>query len=246
MVKREKGRLFSKVIWFDKKYRFDIDYFELLQPRRTVSAHRRYRSGLYHSQKCGRDIQYESGLELRFVERLEHSEQVAFFWEQPVKIPYWRGRRKVTYTPDYGIYLRSGHFILAEVKELSDMLDYRVERKTEALMEYCSEHGFGMLLTDGSHGPRDLLKGKVNRKLEREILNALAVAPLRHDQCHALMERCDASVAQLYKSVIRHNLRFRSYPMKLQHGDNCNIFREVIFCGKNYVELIESCSPKFW
>lgn len=216
----------------------------MLQPQRTVSSHRRYWSGQYHSEKCGRDIQYESAIELRFIERLERSEHVAFYWDQPVKIPYWRGRRKVTYTPDFGIYLHSGYFILAEVKDLPDMLDSRVQLKTEALMEFCSDHGFGMLLTDGCHGPRDLLKGKINRKLEQELLKGVEQGPLRHEQCQSIMERCGASPAQLYKAVIRLELRFRPFPMKLQRGNDCKIFRQVFFEKKRYDDLTAGMPDK--
>lgn len=237
---RGSQNIFDRVTWFAYKEKFEIDYFELLQPRRTVSEHSRYRSGLYYSKKCNRRIQYESALELHFIESLERNERVAFFWEQPVKIPYWRGRRKVNYTPDFGIYLRTGHFIVAEVKELSDMLDYRVERKTEALMQFCSERGFGLLLTNGTHTPKDLMKGKYNRKLERELLEALAKAPLRHDQCHAIMERCGATTAQLCKAVIRHNLRYKSFPVKLQHGTEESLFRQVCIAGENYDQLVKT------
>lgn len=215
----KKTDILSKVLWFDKRIRFDIDYFDLLRPQREVSHCGRYRSGLFHSEKCGRDIQYESALELRFAEQLEKNPRVVFYWDQPVKIPYWRGRRKVNYTPDFGLCLKTGHVVLAEVKELADMLDYRVQQKTEALMEFCSERGFGLLLTDGRHTPKDLLKGKVNRKLERGLLARLENGPLRQAACRELMERCGATPAQLYKAVIRHDLRFRSFPMTIQKKD---------------------------
>lgn len=236
-MKAKEESILKRTLWFERKMRFDIDYFDLLQPRREVSHGRRYRSGLFHSEKCARDIQYESALELRFAELLEQDERVRFYWEQPVKIPYWRGRRKVNYTPDFGIYLASGHVVLAEVKELSDMLDYRVEQKTEALMAFCARRGFGMLLTDGRHTPADLLKGKVNRRLERALLNALAEHPLRAAACRELLERCNATSSQLHKAVIRHNLRFRSFPMQLRQGNDNRIFRGVIFGKQTYEEL---------
>lgn len=160
MAARKETSILDKVLWFDRRIVADIDYFDLLLPKREVSHDRRFHSGLYRSLKCNRGIQYESALELRFAELLEQDERVRFYWEQPVKIPYWRGRRKVNYTPDFGIYLTTGHVVLAEVKELADMLDYRVEQKTEALMAFCAERGFGMLLTDGRHTPADLLKGR--------------------------------------------------------------------------------------
>lgn len=76
-------RILERTLWFERKMRFDIDYFDLLQPRREVSYDRRYRSGLFHSEKCGRDIQYESALELSFAQGLEQNQHVKFYWDQP-------------------------------------------------------------------------------------------------------------------------------------------------------------------
>lgn len=170
--------LFKKVLWFQNKQQFDIDYFDMLHPHRQVSHKTRYKSGIFHSEKCGRDIQHESDMELRFVEQLEANPRVAFYWDQPVKIPYWRGRRKVTYTPDYGIYLKSGHIILAEVKTLPDMLDFRVQTKTEALMAFCSERGFGLLLTDGRHTPDHFKKEELTRNWKERCCRLSILAPL--------------------------------------------------------------------
>lgn len=63
--------LFSKVLWFKN------------------------RSGVFHSEKCGREIQYESGLELDFIKYLEGSKEVLFYWEQPIVISYWRASSKL-------------------------------------------------------------------------------------------------------------------------------------------------------
>lgn len=246
MPLRKDNDLLDHILWFDSRIPYQIDYFDLLQPRRAVSHNSRFRSGLFRSAKCGRDIQYESALERRFAELLEQHEQVRFYWEQPVKIPYWRGRRKLFYTPDYGIYLDSGHVVLVEVKELSEMLDYRVQQKTEALMAFCAERGFGMLLTDGRHTPRDLLAGRVNRRLERALLKALDDHhPLRHGECKTLLERCGATPSELHKAVIRHRLRFRSFPMTTAPDNDCAIFRRVFFDREKYEEVIGEILPSF-
>ena len=234
MAGKADKRLLKQVLWFERRVRFDIDYFDLLQPHREVTQHRRYKSGTFRSVKSGRDIQYESGLEYGFAQRLEADSQVVFYWDQPVQIPYWRGRKKGHYTPDYGIYLNTGHVVLAEVKELTDMLDYRVQQKAEALMTFCSERGFGMLLTDGRHTPKDLMKGKINRKLERQLLSALDRHPLRQTECQQIMERCNATAAELHKAVIRHELRFRPFPLKIRRGNDNRIFKQVFFERKNY------------
>lgn len=235
--------LWRNILWFEIRCRFDIDYFELLQPRREVSHKARYRSGVFHSEKCGREIQYESGLELDFIRFLEGSKDVVFYWEQPIAIPYWRGKLKTKTYPDFGIYLQSGHFVLVEVKPLPDI---RVQTKAEGIMDFCSRHGFGFLLTDGKHTPKDLLKGKVNRRLERELVTALAAGPIREPQYREIKLRTAATPSQLYRAIIRLNLKYSSYRFKLQPGSQSSLFRQVYFERKKYEELLADKYPSLF
>lgn len=235
--------IFGHVLWFKNRGKFDIDFFEMLRPRRVVSTDYRYKSGLYRSQKCQREIQYESGLELEFIQRLENDAKVIFYWEQPVQIKYRRGRRMVTYTPDFGIYLKTREFVIAEIKELPGMLDHRVQAKTEALMEFCCERGFGLLLTDGRHTTSELLKGKVNRKLEKRLSDALDVNIICKEQCRQIMSECNATQSELFRAIIRHNLKFKPFPFKLQRGNRNRIFRQVFFENRKYDELVEERFP---
>lgn len=101
-------------------------------------------------------------------------------------------------------------------------------------MEFCDNRGFGLLLTDGHHTPKDLLKGRVNRRFEKELLKALRGGTLREPECREIMQRCRATAAEMYKAVIRHNLRYRSFPRTLQQGNNNHIFRSVFFERKSY------------
>lgn len=238
MPSNRDDKLFKKVLWFSRREKFDIDFFDLLLPRRTVSQHPRYRSGVFRSEKCSRDIQYESALELKFIERLERDGRVSFYWEQPVRIGYRRGRKRQVYTPDFAIYLVSHEVILAEVKDLAGMLDHRVQLKAEALMEFCSAHGFGMLLTDGRNTPHALLKGKLNRKLERRIMAALETGTLEEEECRRIMDECKATSRELYKVIIRQNLKFRPFPFRLQKGNRNAVFRRVYFANESYDGII--------
>lgn len=232
--------LLHKILWFDNRNRFDIDYFEMLQPRREVSHKPRYKSGVFRSDKCGREIQYESGLELDFIMELERCGEVLFYWEQPIAIPYWRGKLKARTYPDFGIYLQSGYFILTEIKSLADMLDHRVQAKAEGIMDFCSRHGFGFLLTDGKHTPKHLLRGKVNRRLEKQFKAALDTSPLRAEQYRTIKENCDATPNQLYRAIIRLDLKYASRRFKLQRGNQSPIFRQVYFKRKKFDELMEA------
>lgn len=211
--------------------------YGLLHPCRTVPEHPHYKSGVFRSEKCGRDIQYESALELKFVKRLEENKRVLFYWDQPIQVKYRAGRHPHYYTPDYGVYLDTHEIIITEVKCLADMLDYRVQRKIESLMAFCSSRGFGLLLTDGRHTPDKLLKGKINRELEKEIFNALHVGTIRKNQYRDIMTKTNATQNEFYKAVIRHNLKFKPFPFKLEKGNISPVFSQVYFGKQNYEEL---------
>ena len=232
-------KLYKQIIWFNNRMKYEIDFFDLLQPQRKVSEHHRYKSGVFHSAKCQRAIQYESGLELSFMMQLESLDNVVFYYEQPVQIPYWRGRKKQTYTPDFGIYLNTKEFVLVEIKDLPSMLEDKVQRKTEALLDFCSKKGFGLLFFDGKNTFDKLLTCKNNRKLEREILKAIAETPLRKKQYDEITQRCNSTPRELWKVIIKHNLKFRSFPFKLQHGNRNSLFRRVFIEKKRYDDLTE-------
>lgn len=229
--------LLKKVIWFDKRTKFDIDFFEFLQPQRTVSVHYRYKSGLYYSEKCNRNIQYESGLELAFIKWLEQDKRVKFYYEQPVRIDYWRGRKKQTYTPDFGVYLTTKEFVLVEIKDLPSMLESRVQTKAEALLDFCNNKGFGLLLTDGKSTIDKLRKVKYNHKLERLLLKAIENDALRKKQYLEITRDCAHTQNQLLKVVIKHNLKYKSFPFKLQPENKNKIFRHVFIEKKRYQDL---------
>jgi len=231
-------KLLKKILWFNNKVKFDIDFFEFLQPQRTVSNESRYNSGVFYSEKCKREIQYESGIELDFIKQLEKSDKVLFYFEQPVQIPYWRSKRKHIYTPDFGVYLKSKHFVIVEIKDVSGMLEHRVQMKVEGLLDFCNKRGFGLLLTDGKNTFDKLLKLKTNRKLEKEILSALKEGVVRKRQCNEILKKCGATRNELLKAILKNNLKYRSYPLKLQYGNNNEIFRQVFIEKKRYNDIV--------
>lgn len=53
-------------------------------------------AGIFRSPKLGRTVLYESGLEFAALTILENSEVIAWYQEQPLKIPYtWEGRHRL-------------------------------------------------------------------------------------------------------------------------------------------------------
>lgn len=238
MLSKEQ-KLYRKILWFDNRLHHEIDFFDLLQPQREVSESARYKSGTFYSEKCKRWIQYESGLELSFIMQLEQLSNVIFYYEQPVKIAYRRGRRKQTYTPDFGLYLDTKEFVLVEIKDLTNMLDDRVQMKAEALLRFCSLKGFGLLFFDGKDTFGKLLKIRTNRKLEKAILNAIDKNILRKKQYTEIMKACNSTQSELLKIIIRNNLKFKPFPFKLQRGNRNHVFRQVFIEKRKYEEVVK-------
>lgn len=238
-------KLYRKILWFEKRIRHDIDCFDLLQPQRKVSEHSRYRSGVFYSEKSKRWIQYESGLELNFIMQLEQMNNVLFYYEQPVKISYRRGNKKQMYTPDFGLYLDTKEFVLVEIKDLTSMLEDRVQLKVEALMDFCSKKGFGLLFFDGRYTFDRLLKIKTNRKLEKKIMEALDKNVLRKKQCDEIIKKCNSTHNELLKVIIRQGLRFKAFPFKLQSGSRNLMFRRVFVEKMRYDDLVREKLVEF-
>lgn len=113
------------------------------------------------------------------------------------------------------------------------------DSKAEGIMEFCSKHGFGFLLTDGNHTPEHLLKGKVNRRLEKELTAALHTNPIREEQYRVIKEQGESTPGQLYRAIIRLDLKYSSRRFKLQRGNQSQSFRKVYFEKKKYEDLLE-------
>ncbi len=229
--------LLKRVIWFEKRTKCDFDFYEILEPQRKVSDNPRYKNGTFFSEKCNREIQYESGIELAFIHQLETNKNVDFYYEQPVRIAYWKGRKKQLYTPDFALFLKTKEVVLVEIKEVSGMCEKSVQTKIEALLDYCHKKGFGLLLTDGKNTLDKILKVKCNKKLEQEILQAINNRTLRKQECKAIMQRHQATQNELLKIILKNGLHYKAFPFKLCQGSGNKLFYQVFFQKKRYADL---------
>ena len=103
-------------------------------------------SGSFHSEKLGRPVAYESHLELGVITELERSEHIAYYQEQPAKIPYTFEGRSRNYYPDLFAATIDGRGILIEVKPTGNMaLDINLA-KAEAGRAWAHARGWGWLI----------------------------------------------------------------------------------------------------
>ena len=86
----------------------------------------------------------------------------------------------------------------------------------------------------------------MNRRLEKQLQAALDTSPLRAEQYKAIKESCGATPSQLYRAIIRLDLKYSSYRFKLQRGNQSPIFRQVYFERKKYDDLFEERLPSLF
>ncbi|MCC4588334.1 TnsA endonuclease N-terminal domain-containing protein [Xanthomonas sp. NCPPB 1067] len=108
-------------------------------------------AGSYHSDKLGRSVQYESGLELDVMSLLEKSEQVAYYQEQPAAIRYAFGKKHYDYYPDLLFATTDGRCALVEVKPTSQMALSINRAKASAARAWAHARGWGWLVMNERH-----------------------------------------------------------------------------------------------
>ena len=121
-----------------------------------------------------RNVFYESKLEKHFFKRLEQSDVVRAYCEQPFKVPY-EHHGSHYYVPDVLVCLTDGQCFVTEIKPLLMMVSKEVMTKYQALHDFCNQRGWGTLLSDGVHDIFDLFHFTPNLSLERAILRELSL-----------------------------------------------------------------------
>ncbi|WP_355585898.1 TnsA endonuclease N-terminal domain-containing protein [Xanthomonas cannabis] len=130
-------------------------------------------AGSYHSDKLGRAVQYESGLELDVMSLLEKSEQVAYYQEQPAAIRYAFGKKHYDYYPDLLLATTDGRCVLVEVKPTSQMALSINRAKARAARVWAHARGWGWLVMNERHTFRQIaqleLSAEKRSSLDREL-----------------------------------------------------------------------------
>ena len=227
-----KDELLQNVIWFNYVSKWAKNALQGKEPKRKVNHHEAYFSGEIFSQKCNRQVQHESGVELDFIKKLEANSVVVSYLEQPVTIFYVRNEIEYQYTPDFAILLEDGRCLIAEVKQsYADMMDARVHRRMEALIEYCEKHGFGLLLTNGRYSLNYLVNYPCTPGLEKELQNRLDERGGRtifFKEHREILVGHNAKKIELLSLVLKNNWGFYPFPFRLTSKNSYSTFREKI------------------
>jgi hypothetical protein len=160
-------RLLAQSVWPENVTR--VSKLPMTVRAREVSSESVGSWGVFFSTKMGRNVQFESALEYRFLQFLERLPEVDAYQEQPLAVPYTLGARQRTYYPDVCL-LMEGRVVMVEIKPRAHFALRDNLVKWASLREYCTIHGYGLLITDSQRAFQSVWRRSVPEPL-REAVN---------------------------------------------------------------------------
>jgi Sigma-70, region 4 len=162
--------------------------------------------GEFESAKLGRPVAYESLTEYVFLMRLERSDLVTRYHEQPVAIPLTNHRRRSFYCPDVLVELRDGRHLLIEVKPDAYVADHENLAAYTVLDAFCAHHGLAWLVTNGYTSLRDVLRLVVTPEFAADVLTATSGHTLGWQAIRPLLRLHRVTLRELNALVLRGGL----------------------------------------
>lgn len=187
-----------------------------LQRRRNVSEDGDGDSGSFVSAKLGREVQFESGLELDLLLKLESLPDVVAYQEQPFVLDYYLDGIQRRYYPDVFFILKDGRAVVAEIKPRTGFALYINLVKWAALRQFCEREGYGLMVTDGRHPIQSLVRHVAPQEFQDAICAAVARGPLGWSQCKHIRDRYSVTLDDFLAVVLKQHLVLSLHPFTLR------------------------------
>jgi DNA-binding CsgD family transcriptional regulator len=207
--------LLSYVIWPNEVKLLTGDEVSAVRRERSVSTDGEGHSGSFFSEKMNRTVQYESQLELDFLLQLEELEEVVFYQEQPLRIPYNYDGKTWDYYPDLLFILSDGRGVVVEIKPVFKMALQKNLIKWSALRRFCSDKGLGILVTDGRYSIQQVQWHEVNPEFEKAVLTSLQRGSLSWREYKEIREKYDVSRNDFLALILQNRLVWKLGPFTL-------------------------------
>jgi len=190
-----------------------------LRRQRDVSPESEGHAGSFYSEKMGRDVQFESTLELQFLLQLESCPDIVAYQEQPLVLQYEHEGRSRQYYPDVFLLFKSGRGAVVELKGkyVFGLQDNLIQ--WSALRRFCREMGYGLLVTDGRIAIQALLRHEVQPAFRGAVLAALARGPLSWPTYKRIRDQYSPSTQDFQALILQEGLVWRLLPFMLYQRD---------------------------
>ena len=207
--------LLSYVIYPGEVKKLKESSFQEINRQREVSLEGKGTSGDFYSNKLNRLVQYESSLEMNFLLYLENLDDVIFYQEQPLRIFYEFEEKGGFYYPDFLFILKDGVGIVTEIKPIFQMALQRNLAKWSALKAYCSQHGLGLLVTDGRYTIQQIQQHQVKPDFSNYVLEKLYQGNMIWTEYKKIKEQFKPSRNDFVSLVLNNRLIWKLNPFFL-------------------------------
>jgi hypothetical protein len=187
-----------------------------LKRMRDVSSDGEGVAGSFQSTKLSRLVQYESRLELGFLLLLEESDDIAYYQEQPLEVPYTSNDKLFPYYPDVLFVLRDGRTVVVEIKPVNFMALRRNLTKWSALRAFCEAKGWGILVTDGHCTIQQVQRRPVDAAFAQAVLRRLQSGPLLWPEYRQLRDQYPVNRNDFLALILKNRLVWHLQPFSLE------------------------------
>lgn len=176
-----------------------------VRPARSIRYDGAGEAGRFPSYKVGHLVSFESSLERQLIETLDAVDEVEWYVEQPVRIPFEFRGESCVYVPDFLVHMVDGAVLLVEVKSVFATALLQNMAKFSAALDYCRERGWGFLVTDPARGSNVLRLARLaDDVFEQDLISLLGHGPLTFFEYKRRFP--DAASSALTAAIVRHGL----------------------------------------
>jgi len=210
-------RLLDKTKWpASSKPPLDIPDYCTLERKRNVSLDGKGNAGSFYSDKMHRLVEFESELEYDFLLWLEHVNDVSYYQEQPLEIPYIYEGKSYLYYPDILVILRDRRIFVVEIKPVFEMALHTNLVKWAMLKNFCIENGLGLLVTDGNYSIQQLVDHEVNLSYSNAVIKQISQnGQLSWQEYRKIRDEYTPSRKDFVALVLQNKLIWRLSPFLL-------------------------------
>ena len=192
----------------------DLDFERLRTPNEDSIG----LTGSFFSQKNNREVLYESSQEHLIFQTMERLDNVVWYQEQPLKIPYNAGGYQNYYFPDLAVLTKNGRCIVVEVKLGWHFVLEISLRKTLAAIDFLHPKGIAFVMLD-SRGQSLRNFPIINNSVisrEKKLLSALdKYGDLTYIQYKHFLNGDLFSTREFVGFIVRNDLSFSLKPFNI-------------------------------
>jgi len=165
-------RIYEHILWPKRVAHLgDLSGFRNMRPLDRFAPSK---TGVFYSEKHGRDIEYSSDLERSLLRHLDADSRIHGFQEQGLRLPYVLDEQAHDYYPDAVVRLQDGRVFVMEIKPPENLGEYDQWLKWSSAARACAAHGCGLYIgspmrsiiehyrTQPDPEARDFIAGLVN------------------------------------------------------------------------------------